>query len=63
MGKAILFAKGPLLVKVIVKALEAESWREIAVLQISINNCLFGKIIFFKYSSKTTLYLLDSFGF
>ena len=47
MGKAILFGKGPLLVKIIVKALEAESWGEIAVLQIPINNSLFGKYNFF----------------
>ena len=64
MGKAILFVKGSLLIKVLVKALEAvEVGGEIAVFQIPVKYFLFlAKHNFLKDSCNAILYLWDLIG-
>ena len=64
MCKAISCVKGPLLIKTLVKALEAiEVGGKLTFFQIPVKIWIFGKIRFLEDSSNTTLYLLDLIRF
>ena len=64
MGQAILFVNGFLLITVLKKALEAvDAGQKLLFFKYLLIIFLFGKTLFIKDSSNTTLNLLDFIGF